>query len=564
MSRYGYDPKGMDALIQSARGLIPADLLVQNASVFNPFTLEWEDTSFTVCNGRIAGYGNKPARAEIDLGGAPVVPGFIDAHLHIESSLLTPTEYSRLVIKHGTTTIIADPHEIANVCGIQGVTYMLDARTRTDVDVLIMLPSCVPATSLDESFELLDAARLAPLINHNGIVGLGEMMNVPGVLGQSPDVMEKINLTNICDGHAPMLSGADLDAYVAAGIQSDHETITNAEGLEKLRRGMFLFIREGSTEHNIRELISLVNLRTVGRCSFCTDDRHVDMLVSAGHIDDCIRTAICTGLEPELAYRMASLSPAERFGLNDRGALSPGRIADFSVLDDVNRCIVRQTFRKGVAVLDPGYHPAPPCSYVFRSRVPCPDEIEINGNGIARVIGLIPGQIATESLSLPVRGDDIPDTGRDILKVVSASRYDDSRVGVGLVHGMQLKEGAIACSIAHDGHHLMAVGVDDADIISACKEVIRHRGGMVCVYNEKCQVLPLDCAGLMADAPYEKVFDQFNSLMGLTEKTGAINNPFMYLSFLSLTVIPALRITPSGVFDASSFAPASLFLTRSD
>lgn len=552
----------MGSLIDVARGVMDADLLVKNANVYNPFVREWEKTDFAIYDGRIAGIGSYHAVNELDLRGLSVAPGFIDAHVHIESSLLVPSEYGRLVLSHGTTTVIADPHEIANVCGIAGIEYMLAGRGDDVLDILYTLPSCVPATPLDESVEILDASILSQFIGREGIVGLAEMMNVPGVLNQNPDVMKKLTLSPIRDGHAPYLTGPDLQAYIAAGVQSDHETLTDVEGREKIRSGMFLFLREGSTEHNLKDLLSLVTPATAGRCSYCTDDRHVDLLVESGHMDDCIRKAIETGLEPELAYLLATLSPADRFGLSDRGALTPGRLADFCVIDDIHACNVIRTFRKGVEVRDHGYMTPAPCQYTFRTRVPDPGEIKITGEGEARVIGLIPGQIATESLTCQISDDDIPDIGRDILKVVVASRYDNTRVAVGLVHGLQIKEGAIASSVAHDGHHLIAAGSSDDEILKVCAEVIRYRGGMACIHDNESMVLPLSSAGLMAEAPYEEVYTWLRHLTHLVRQTGSIENPFMYLSFLSLTVIPALRITPMGVFDGHSFAQVPLFVSN--
>lgn len=550
----------MKSLIAAARGEIPVDLLISNARVYNPFIREWEETSFSVFQGRVAGLGESRAEKVIDLAGACVSPGFIDAHVHIESSLLPPGEYGRLVSTHGTTTVIADPHEIANVCGREGIRFMFACRSQSLVDIRYTLPSCVPATPLDESVEPLYAADLREFLCSDGVAGLGEMMNVPGVLSQDPLVMEKLALTPIRDGHAPMLTGPDLQAYIAAGIQSDHETLTREEGEEKLRSGMYLYIREGSTEKNLHDLAPLVQGATAGRCAFCTDDRHVDMLATEGHIDDCIRNAIHAGMNPELAYLCATLSPAERFGLTDRGALTPGRRADFCVLSSVEDCRVARTFIRGVEIGSPGYHPPLPCPYPFRTRVPERREIGITGEGRARVIGIIPGQIATRSLVREVAAEEIPDPGSDILKVVVASRYHDDRVGCGLVSGLQMTDGAIAASIAHDSHHIIAAGTSDTDILTACREVIRNRGGMVCVHDGRTETLPLPCAGLMSDAPWETVHEDLRRLNRLAERTGAIDNPFMYLSFLPLTVIPALRITPSGVFDCHSFAHVPLFL----
>ncbi|WP_245926492.1 adenine deaminase [Methanospirillum lacunae] len=550
----------MKLFIDVARGVRPADLVITNAQIYNPFIREWEIGSLAIQDGRIAGVGNYHGMHELNLKGLSIVPGLIDAHVHIESSLLTPAEYARVVLLHGTTTVIADPHEIANVCGKDGIKYMLKSQDVTPLDLFFTLPSCVPATPLDESAEILSAEDLTMFIHHSGVVGLGEMMNVPGTLNQDPDVMKKLALSDIKEGHAPFLRGPDLQAYIATGVQSDHETISLEEAREKIKSGMYLYVREGSTEKNLNVLLPAITSATADRCSFCTDDRHVDMLVESGHIDDCIRKAIESGLEPELAYRLATLSPAERFGLHDRGALNPGRLADFCVIDDVNTCNVIRTFKHGKEILNISYHATPTCSYQFRSHVPSPEDIRITGNGRARVVGIIPEQIATDSLIYEISGETPYDIDQDIIKVVVASRYYEDRVGIGLVHGLKMKEGAIASSVAHDSHHVIAAGTSDDEILHACREVIRNRGGMVCVHDGFSTVLPLSCAGLMADEPYTQVYNQLSKLNKLTEKTGAIENPFMYLSFLSLTVIPSLRITPGGVFDCSLFAQVPLFI----
>ena len=489
-----------------------------------------------------------------------IIPGLIDAHVHIESSLLTPREYARLVALHGTTTVIADPHEIANVAGTAGIEFMLAERDDAATDIRYLLPSCVPATPTEAGGAILDASDLRPFIGRVGILGLAEMMNVPGVLNADQGIKEKLALSPIRDGHAPMLSGKDLNAYVLAGLQSDHECTTVAEAKEKLERGMYIFIREGSTERNIAALLPLVNPATVSRCCFATDDCHADLLMESGHIDRCIRRAVECGLSPELAIRMATLSPAERFDLPDRGALVPGRRADFCVIDDPRRFGVKKVFRGGVEVV-----PARPAGAVippesFHCATPSARSIRISGSGTARVIGLVPHQIITESLEFPVDTQSVPDLARDILKIVVVNRYRPGPCGVGLVHGFGLSGGAIATSVSHDTHNIIAVGTSDPEILWAIDEVIKTRGAMVAVRGNTRTILPLDCAGLMSTLPYPQVAARLADLHTTTALMGGIEDPFMYLSFLALTVIPTLRITDRGLFDGVAFRDVPLFI----
>jgi len=494
-----------------------------------------------------------------DFSGLYIIPGLIDAHVHIESSLLTPREYARVVAIHGTTTVVADLHEIANVAGAAGLEFMLADREGAAIDIRYLLPSCVPATSTETGGAILDAAALRPFIGREGILGLAEMMNVPGVLTGDPGVMEKLALSTIRDGHAPLLSGKDLNTYVLAGLQSDHECTTLAEEKEKLERGMYIFIREGSTERNIAALIPLVSPATVSRCCFATDDCHVDLLSESGHIDRCIRKAIECGLSPELALRMATLSPAERFGLHDRGALVPGRRADFCVIDDPRLFTVKKVFRGGreVTASKPGKSEVPPES--FLCTTPSARSIGITGSGPARVIGLVPHQIITEPLEYPVDSLSVPDLERDILKVVVVNRYRPGPCGVGLVHGFGFSDGAIASSVSHDTHNIIAVGTSDPEILWAIDEVIKARGAMVAVRGNTRTILPLDCAGLMSTLPYPQVAVRLAELGRTTGLMGGISDPFMYLSFLALTVIPSLRITDRGLFDGTAFQDIPLF-----
>lgn len=552
--------KKTPALIAAARGMVPADLVIEDTSVYNPFTCSWDRGSLAIKDGVVLGMGDYAAEQTIDGSGRYVVPGLIDAHVHIESSLLTPGEYARLVSLHGTGTVIADPHEIANVAGISGIEYMLASRTGAAIDIRYMIPSCVPATPADIGGAVISSADMQKFAGRDGIAGIGEMMNFPGVLAGDTEVLAKIAVAAVRDGHAPGLSGKDLNAYLLAGPDSDHECTTRAEAEEKLKKGMYVFIREGSAEQNIEALVPVVTPATASRCCFATDDCHADLLMEDGHIDRCIRKAVACGLAPELALRMATLSAAERFGLHDRGALAPGRRADFCITDDPETFVVSRSFSRGreitagspvtPAPFPPSVHCTPPASA---------DVIRITGSGTARVIGLVPGQIVTESLQFAGNATTLPDPGRDILKLVVCNRYRDAPCGVGLVHGFGFSHGAIACSISHDAHNIVATGTSDALILQAIREVVSAKGAMVAVSRNGITVLPLDCAGLMSTLPYPEVVRRLHALHAATDEIGGIVNPFMYLSFMALTVIPALRVTDRGVFDGIAFRDVPLF-----
>ena len=551
----------MSTLVRAARGELPSDVVFRNAELFNPYTLTWDSVDFAVKHGVVVGTGSYTGIREVDLGGKRVIPGMVDAHVHIESSLLAPGEFARLAALHGTTTVVADPHEIANVCGTAGIEYMISERDGLPVDIFFMLPSCVPASPFDQGGAVLSASDLAVFKGRPGIPGLGEMMNVPGVLSMDPGVWEKIRTFSRIDGHAPLLSGKDLNAYILAGMESDHECLSLEEATEKLKKGMYIFLREGSTEKNLQELCPLVTPATSSRCAFATDDRHVDMLVECGQIDDCVRKAVSFGVEPELALRMATLSPCLRFGLGDRGAVAPGKIADFCVLGDGEVFTVMKTFRRGREI-----HPGPfvrgSCiSHSIRIAPPTPEMLEIKGSGDAQIISVIPGQILTGKIVMNLDAGDIPDTSRDILKVVVCNRYRDQVCGTGLVHGLGLQHGALASSVAHDAHNIVAAGVSDKDIIQAIRMLIESGGGLVAVDGDAAALVPLECAGLMSLDPYQEVYNQLRALNAFAEGMGSVQDPFMYLSFLSLSVIPHLRISDHGLVDVDRFVRTPLFIS---
>jgi adenine deaminase len=558
MTSRRYNP-GKKTLIQVSRGMVPADILFTDAEIFNPFTGTWEDASFAVSDGIVTGIGSYRAKKTVNLKNRRVVPGLIDSHAHIESSLLAPPEFARLVASRGTTTIITDPHEIANVCGADGIRFMLSFRGSLPVDLFIMLPSCVPATPRDRGGAVLRAEDLTPFVGEEGVLGLGEMMDVAGVLNADPDVLKKMELFPLIDGHAPLLSGKDLNAYIIAGIRSDHESTGAEEAREKLERGMYLFVREGSAERNITAISPLITRWNCPRCAFATDDRHVDMLVDEGHIDDCIRKAVASGVELEAALRMATLTPAERFHLDDRGALVPGRVADFCLLEKGKIFSVEKMFRRGKIPDLTSPVPCIPVSGRFGCTPPQPDDISLHGSGMAKVIGLVPAQIITDSLAIPIDADGIPDIGRDILKAVVCNRFKPGRIGTALVHGFLLSRGAIAGSVSHDSHHIVAVGVADQDICRAISLVIRSGGGLAVVSGDEESVLPLPCAGLMSIHPYEAGYDSLAELTDHIERLGGIDNALMYLSFLALSVIPRLRITDRGLFDSERSRDIPIF-----
>ncbi|MEN6342232.1 MAG: adenine deaminase C-terminal domain-containing protein [Methanospirillum sp.] len=550
----------MRELVRAARGEGTADLALLNAVVFNPFLGEWEETALGIHRGRVLGPGPYRARRELDLGGARVVPGLIDAHVHVESSLLSPFEYARLAAAHGTTTVVADPHEIANVLGVPGIEYMLACRPRLPVDLLLTLPSCVPATPVDVGGATIGAGELATLAGREGVIGLGEVMNVPGLLGGDPDLGAKVALFRNVDGHAPGLGGPDLNAYAIAGAQSDHEAATAEEGRDRLARGMYLFLREGSTERNIAALLPLVTPATAPRCAFCTDDRHADLILRDGLIDDCIRRALDGGLELELALRMATLSAAERFGLVDRGALEPGRRADFCVLTEDDDFSIARTFVCGAEVVDPGPKPAPvpPPARRMECRLPAPGDLLPAVDGCTRVIELVPGQVRTRAVDLSVHPGSIPDIARDLLPAVVCDAYRGTGTGVGIVRGFGLSRGAIASTVAHDAHQVVAVGAEPAAMAAAVAAVVGSRGGLAAVGLGETTLLPLPVAGLMSDRPYGEVVDGLDRLAAHAARLGAVPGAFMHLSFLALTVIPERRLTERGVFDHAVFGDVPL------
>ncbi|MBN1425744.1 adenine deaminase [Candidatus Fermentibacteria bacterium] len=574
------DSADLGRLVAAARGETVVDLLLANARVVNVLAGEIHETHVAVHDGRVVGFGDYDARKVEDLGGAYLCPGLIDAHVHLESSMVTVPEFARAVVPHGTTAIFADPHEIANVLGLDGVRFILDSSEAVPLSVFVMLPSCVPATHMETAGARLNAGDLRMILGHPRVIGLAEMMNFPGVINHTPEVMAKLAVAGDrpIDGHSPGLSGRPLAAYAAAGIGSDHESTTLEEGREKLRIGLHLMIREGSTARNLDALVPVVTPLNAARCSLCTDDTHPGDLLARGHIDHLVRRAIQSGMDPISAVQMATINTARYFGLRRLGAVAPGYWADVVVVDDMSRFSARQVYRRGVKVAHDGVYLAETAGFASNSlrstmnvdwsatdfMIPAPDGA---GDGaMARIIELVPEQIVTRAAvdRVPVHaGMAWADPSRDLLKIAVVERHLASgNVGRGFVRGFGLTSGALASSVAHDSHNIVVVGVDDADMLAAATHVARMRGGQVVVNRgEVLASVPLPIAGLMAQLPLEEVGDRVTAMTAAAHELGCrLPDPLMTMSFLALPVIPELKLTDKGLVDVGRFEIVPLFV----
>lgn len=562
-------------IIEIARGDKLADTLLKNGKVLNVFTGEIIETDIALVGTQIVGLGAYEAQQTVDLQGRYVAPGLIDSHVHIESAMVPPTEFARAVVPRGTTTIVADPHEIANVLGLEGIRYMLDMSKYNPLSAYINVPSCVPSTHMETTGAALEWYNLEPLQNEKFVIGLAEVMNFPGVVAGDEHVLNKIRSfkNRVKDGHCPGLTGKALNAYITAGIGSDHECTTVAEAQEKLRLGLYIFIREATNAHNLKPLLPLITPDNARRICFCTDDRQPADLLEEGHVDFMVRTAIAQGVPPITAFRMATLNPSEYFHLHDRGAIAPGRRADLMVFSDLQAPMAQMVYRGGKLVAENGK--ILPWERPIRDSV-LRSSMNVNWNKVdltiaadgrqARVIGAIPDQLITHHFiedTPQYEGQVVADTERDVLKMAVIERHlATGKVGKGLVKGLGLKRGAIASTVAHDHHNIVVIGVDDESMMSAARAVAKTWGGMAAVDGDNILAqLPLPIAGLMSDKPIERVRDQMAELLRAAHQLGSpLHDPFMAMSFLALPVIPSLKLTDHGLVDVEKFQVVSLFV----
>ena len=568
----------LEERIKIASGEGQADLLIKNGRVLNVFTGEIERKEVAIFDGVIIGLDDYPAKKTIDLRGDFLCPGLMDGHVHIESSLVTLPQFARTVVPQGTTSVVIDPHEIANVLGVDGIRYMAQSAQGIPLNVFIMVPSCVPATSMETSGSLLTAEDLKPLLKEPWAIGLAEMMNFPGVIYRDAEVLKKIEMAagKRIDGHAPSLSGKPLNAYLSAGIRSDHECTTAKEAKEKLKNGMWIMIREGSTARNLRDLIPLVNLKNSKRFLFVTDDRHPKELLKEGHLNSMIRQAVRLGIDPVLAIQMATINVAEYFQLDQLGAIAPGFRADLMSFDHLGRFEVKKVFKDGILIAENGkilprsIKPSP--SFKLKGRpelqIKAMDEnafVLRSNQPTAKVIQIIPDQIVTKKVLKNVvlkEGVAFPDLQQDVLKIAVVERHRATgNIGIGFVQGFGLKNGAIGSTVAHDSHNLVVVGTNDQDMLTVVEAIKTMGGGIAVVSGRKVLAeLPLPIAGLMSEESVSQVNRKLETLQRAIRDLGCkLPDPQMTLSFLSLPVIPELKITDKGLVDVKQFKIVPVF-----
>jgi adenine deaminase len=558
-------------LLSVARGHAPADLLLRNARVVDVFNRSFAHADVAITGGRIASLRGVDAKEVIDLEGATLCPGFIDAHMHVESTMLTPRGFAQLALPHGTTAVVLDPHEIANVMGVPGIDMIMDDAYGLPLQCWFTASSCVPASPLETAACVLSVADLTALLARDNVVALAEMMNVPGVINCDPDVLSKVEAglaASQVDGHCPGLGGRDLEAYVASGVNSDHESTTAEEAAEKLAAGMTIFIREGTAARNLEALLPIVTPQNAHRVCFCTDDRHPGDLHHYGHIDNVVRLAIDMGLDPATAIAMGSLHTAQHFGLRDHGAIAPGRRADLIEIHDLSKLTIGRVWAAGCSTHSIG--PSPVDWNAAAGTVHLPDgfdsrSFEIQGGeGEIKVIGTLPGQLTTESRvrAAHVRdGFRVSDHSRDLLKIAVIERHGGSgSIGLGFAEGFGFKHGAIASTVGHDAHNLAVVGCDDHSMTTAARALASCGGGLcVALGDDVLALLELPIAGLMSRTDPLSLIEEERELYAAATSIGSsFDNPFMPLSFLPLSVIPHLKITDLGLVDVDAFQVVSI------
>lgn len=562
--------KELRELIIKAKGNKNSELVFKNANIINVFTGEIIFGDLAVDKGRIVGMGNYKGEREIDLDGKYISPGFIDSHVHIESSMSTPTQFAKAVLPRGVTSIISDPHEIANVKGIEGIKYMIEDAKNTPLDVYVMLPSCVPATEFENSGAILEAEDLEKLLSEESVLGLGEMMNYPGVISAEDKILDKLILgrKTIIDGHGPSITGEDLNAYVAAGIKTEHEASSPEEVVERLRLGMYILLREGSAAKDLRNIIGTVTKDNLRRFLLCTDDKHPEDLINEGSIDFNIKLAIKAGIDPVDAIKMATLNSAECYGLKDKGALAPGYRADIVIIDNLDDFNIIKVFKDGQLVAEnkrPLFETKPYLADNMKDSVNI-KKVELKDLQIpmkthkANIISIVEDSLVTEKVVKEVKVENgyFQYSDEDILKLVVVERHKATgNIGLGLIENFQLKNGAIGSTIAHDSHNILVVGDNDEDILSVIDEIERIGGGLAIVSQGRVlKSLSLEIGGLMTSKPIEEINLTLKEMMEISQEKLKVNtkiDPFMTLAFMALPVIPKIKLTDMGLFDVENF-----------